>query len=146
MQTLPDFTLKNQFGETFNSNSLKGKPCVIYFYPKDDTPGCTAEACTFRDNFQAFADKGVEVVGISKDSVESHKKFAEKYKIPFQLLADTRGLVTKMFTVKGNLFGLIPGRETFIFDEKGELIHRFNSQFNATQHVKEALEKLGIKN
>jgi peroxiredoxin Q/BCP len=142
MEKLPDFILKNQDGETLKSSELLGNPCVIYFYPKDDTPGCTAEACSFRDNFETFENAGVRVIGISRDSVEQHKKFATKYKLPFNLLSDNKGIVSKMFKVKGNLFGLIPGRETFVFDAQGKLIHRFNSQFNAEKHVEEAMKKI----
>jgi len=144
MHKIPDFTLKNQDGKAVNTQQIIGKPAVIYFYPKNDTPGCTAEACSFRDNFEAFVESGVQVFGISADSTESHKAFKAKYRLPFDLLSDKDGIVKKMFGVKGNLFGLISGRETFIFDAEGKLVHQFNSQFNATQHVKEALKALKI--
>jgi len=112
---------------------------VVYFYPKDDTPGCTAEACSFRDQFADFQDLGAQIVGISSDSVQSHKNFKEKHQLPYILLADTAGEVRKAFGVKGTLFGLVPGRVTFIFDKKGKLIHEFSSQINVLKHVQEAV-------
>jgi peroxiredoxin Q/BCP len=112
---------------------------VIYFYPKDDTPGCTKEACSFRDNYQEFTDAGVTVIGISADDVESHKKFADKYNLPYTLLSDTDNKVRKLFGVKGDLFGLIPGRVTFVVDKNGVIRHVFNSQMNAEKHITESL-------
>lgn len=142
----PNFELLDQDGKTFNSNTLIGREiAVIYFYPKDDTPGCTKEACSFRDNFEAFTDAGVKVIGISADDVDSHKKFAEKYKLPYTLLSDTDNKVRKLFGVKGDLFGLIPGRVTFVVDKNGVIRHVFNSQMNAEKHITEslaAIEKL----
>jgi len=138
---LPSITLKNQDGEIVNI-ATESKAKVVYFYPKDDTPGCTLEACSFRDQFSAFEDVGALVFGISRDSVASHKKFANKNRLNFQLLSDPKGEAEKAFKVSRNLFGLIPGRVTFIFNAKGELIHKFNSAMMATKHVKEALAAL----
>lgn len=137
--SLPKFTATNQDGETFTSEILKGKPTVIYFYPKNFTPGCTQEACSFRDSYQDFQDLGAEVVGISGDTVASHIKFASKYNLPFTLLADTNKKIRKKFGVKSSLLGLLPGRETFVFDASGALVFRFNS-LAAAPHIEKALK------
>ena len=141
---IPAFSLQDDKGNEFNSESLKGNPSVVYFYPKDETAGCRAQACSFRDSFEDFEEKGIKVIGISSDSVQSHAKFKEHHRLPFTLLADTKKRVRNMFGIKGNMFGLIPGRETFVFDAAGKLIHKFESQVNVTKHVKEALSALGI--
>jgi peroxiredoxin Q/BCP len=141
--TLPDFELLNQNNEMISSADIIGKSAlVIYFYPKDDTPGCTAEACAFRDQFEDFADAGVRVFGISADSVASHKQFAEKYQLSFDLLSDPDNKVRKKFGVPRSMFGLLPGRVTYIFNKEGKLIHQFNSQLNAKKHITEALAAL----
>jgi peroxiredoxin Q/BCP len=115
---------------------------VIYFYPKDDTPGCTKEACSFRDSYEEFTDRNVKVIGISADDVESHKNFAKKYNLPFTLLADTKNEVRKLFGVKSNMLGLIPGRVTYVVNTGGEIIYIFDSQLKATKHISEALAAL----
>jgi len=135
----PAFTLKDQHGATVSLADFNGrKNVVVYFYPKDDTPGCTKESCSFRDQYTAFTDIGAEVLGISSDSEQSHKKFAEKYRLPFPLLADAGGAVRKQFKVPKSL-GLLPGRVTFVIDKQGVIRHVFNSQLNATKHVDEAI-------
>lgn len=145
MNKIPEFELLDQHGELWKSADHAGKKAlVIYFYPKDDTPGCTKEACAFRDSFEVFTDNNVLVVGISSDNVESHLNFAKKYQLPFTLLSDTDQAIRKLFGVKGNLFGVIPGRETFVFNEQGRLVHRFRSQLNAEKHIDEAIEALNI--
>ncbi|MFP4471869.1 MAG: peroxiredoxin [Bacteroidales bacterium] len=136
---MPHFTLKDQHGNTFDSNEKTGqKNLVVYFYPKDDTPGCTKEACSFRDQFGDFTDLGAEVVGISADSVASHKRFAEKHRLPFRLLSDPGNKVRKQFGVPTDFLGLLPGRVTYIIDKQGVVQHIFKSQFNAEKHVDEA--------
>jgi peroxiredoxin Q/BCP len=140
---LPTFSLQDQNNNTFNSVNYIGKPLVIYFYPKDDTPGCTKEACKFRDDFESFTDLGALVVGISADSAESHKKFEEKYNLPFILLADTKNEVRKLFGVPNNLF-FIPGRVTYVIDKNGTVQYIFNSQLSAEKHIENALQKLKI--
>ncbi len=141
--TIPTFTLKNQNGDNFDIEKYRGKtPMVIYFYPKDDTPGCTKEACSFRDEFEVFSDLNVEVIGISSDDVASHKKFAEKYRLPFTLLADTKKEVQKLFGVPKNFLGLIPGRVTYIVSKNGKIKYIFNSFSNAEQHIIEAKKAL----
>ncbi len=141
--TVPSFKLKNQFGESVDMSRFIGKTkMIIYFYPKDDTPGCTKEACSFRDHFEVFREKGIEVFGISADSVTSHLNFAKKHRLSFTLLSDEKNVVRKMFGVPSDLLGLLPGRVTYIVDESGKIIHVFNSQFNVGKHVSEALHKL----
>tara|TARA_B100000949_G_scaffold62094_1_gene55148 strand:+ start:306 stop:746 length:441 start_codon:yes stop_codon:yes gene_type:complete len=138
--TLPKFTLTNQEGEEVSSVSWVGNsPVLIYFYPKDFTPGCTREACGFRDHYEDFSDKGIKVVGISSDSNTSHQKFAQKHQLPFTLLSDPDGKVRKLFHVKSTLLGILPGRETFLFDKEGKLTFKFRS-ISGDSHVKEALK------
>jgi peroxiredoxin Q/BCP len=138
-QTAPDFTLQDQHGEAVSLVGFRGeKPVVLFFYPKDDTPGCTAEACTFRDRFEAFTEAGVEVLGISSDTPESHRRFADKHGLPFRLLSDPGGAVRKAYGVP-SILGLLPGRVSFAIDRDGIVRHVFNSQFNPTRHVAEAL-------
>src|SRR6266850_1604776 len=117
------------------------KAVVLYFYPKDDTPGCTAEACSFRDSYEDFQDAGAEVIGVSSDSGASHAKFAKRHELPFTLLSDAKGEVRKKYGVPATM-GLLPGRVTFVIDRKGIVRHVFNSQLQATRHVQEALAAL----
>ncbi len=141
--TIPAFILKDQNNTNFDIEKFRGKkPMVIYFYPKDDTPGCTKEACSFRDEFEVFSDLNVEVIGISSDDVASHKKFAEKYHLPFTLLADTKKKVRKLFGVPNSLLGLIPGRVTYVINKNGIIVHIFDSQFGAEKHITESLSIL----
>lgn len=140
---VPVFKLQDQNGDWFDLSLFKGNTAmVIYFYPKDDTPGCTKEACSFRDSYEAFTDKNIKVIGISADDVESHKNFADKYNLPFTLLADTENEVRNLFGVKPNAFGLIPGRVTYVVDKKGEVIFMYQSQFQAKKHIEEALKAI----
>jgi peroxiredoxin Q/BCP len=138
----PDFSLKDQKGEVVRLSDFRGKKAVVlYFYPKDDTPGCTTEACTFRDDFKDFAGAGAEVLGVSADSPESHKRFDAKHRLPFRLLSDPEGEVRKAYGVSSTL-GLLPGRVTFVIDKAGVVRHVFSSQFRPKKHVEEALEIL----
>jgi peroxiredoxin Q/BCP len=140
---IPEFVLLDQNGKQFDINSVLGKKnLVIYFYPKDDTPGCTKEACTFRDSYEEFKDVDAEVIGISSDGVESHKKFAEKYGLTFTLLSDTDGKLRKRFGVPTNMLGILPGRVTYVVDKTGTVVFIFNSQTNSEQHITEALDAL----
>lgn len=135
----PSFSLYNQHGKKVTLDSLiKNKILVLYFYPKDDTPGCTAEACKFRDEYEVFKDNGAEVVGISSDSKESHIKFIKNHNLPFQLLSDEGGRIRKKYGVSKTL-GLIPGRVTYIIDSDALIVHIFNSQFNPKKHIEEAI-------
>jgi peroxiredoxin Q/BCP len=138
----PDFTLDDQDGRPVSLSDFRGrKNVVVYFYPKDDTPGCTKESCAFRDHYEAFRDAGAEVIGISSDSPASHKAFAEKHRLPFRLLADVDGKVRAAFGVPRTA-GLLPGRVTYVIDREGVIRHAFNSQLAATRHVDEAIEVL----
>jgi peroxiredoxin Q/BCP len=138
--SIPTFTLPDQNGNLFDINSVLGKKnLVIYFYPKDDSPGCTAQACSFRDQFEVFKEADAVIIGISGQSVESHKEFAEKHRLSFTLLSDEGNKIRKQFGVPSDLLGLLPGRVTFVADKKGKVIYVFNSQTQATKHVDEAL-------
>lgn len=138
---MPEFEVVDQDGKMVKSEDLTGKKTIIYFYPKDNTSGCTAEACSLRDNYQALQAKGYNVVGVSKDSVASHKKFAEKYELPFTLLADTSTQLLQTFGAWGEkkmygktVMGTI--RKTFIFDENGiltEIIEKVDTKNHADQ-------------
>ena len=135
----PEFDLTDAAGKRVKLSDFRGKRnVVLYFYPKDDTPGCTKEACSFRDNYQVFTDAGAEVIGISSDDGASHQKFTEKFHLPFTLVSDTGGSVRKRYGVPATL-GLLPGRVTFVIDRDGIVRHVFNSQLQATKHVDEAL-------
>jgi peroxiredoxin Q/BCP len=135
----PEFDLTDAAGKRVRLADFRGKRnVVLYFYPKDDTPGCTKEACSFRDNYQDFTDAGAEVIGVSSDDGASHQKFTEKFKLPFTLVSDTGGAVRKRYGVPATL-GLLPGRVTFVIDRDGIVRHVFNSQLQATKHVDEAL-------
>jgi thioredoxin-dependent peroxiredoxin len=134
----PDFVLPDQDGNEVRLADLRGRWVVVYFYPADDTPGCTAESCSFRDSHEDFVDAGAVVVGISGDSVESHRAFAAKHRLPFTLLADTEGEVRRSFGVSKS-FGLLPGRETYVIDPEGIVRKVFSSQFRPTRHIDEAL-------
>lgn len=142
---LPHFILSDENHNPVDISSLTGKYLVLYFYPKDDTPGCTKEACSFRDSFGELVDAGAVVFGVSSDSPRSHLEFKEKYSIPYSLLADTNGEFRKLLGVPSNLLGLIPGRVTYIFNPEGYLIHVFDSQFSPERHVKEALKIIRSK-
>jgi peroxiredoxin Q/BCP len=141
-QAAPDFALSNAEGKTVKLSDFRGKKVVVvYFYPKDETPGCTTEACTFRDKYEELKAAGAEVIGISSDSAESHKKFAEHRKLPFILLADTDGKVRKDWGVP-NTMGVIPGRVTYVIDKDGVVRLMFNSMTDAAKHVSEAVKEV----
>jgi thioredoxin-dependent peroxiredoxin len=142
----PDFTLPTQkAGEPFHLHDILGKSAVvIYFYPKDDTPGCTAEACSFRDSYEVFKDAGAEVIGISTDSTQSHQQFASKYNLPFILLSDKGGVVQDLYGVpaishQGMTFA---SRVTYVIDKQGVVKSIFADLPSATQHAADALKTL----
>lgn len=137
---LPHFILHDENHQPINIASLKGRFLILYFYPKDDTPGCIKEACSFRDAFQDLVDAGAIVYGVSNDTPDSHAQFKEKYRLPFSLLSDTAGELRKLLGVPSDLFGLLPGRVTYIFNPEGRLVEVFKSQLSPEKHVKEALE------
>ncbi len=136
----PDFQLPSQTGEPVRLSSFFGSSeVVLYFYPKDNTPGCTTEAKAFRDNYEVFKDMGAEVIGVSSDSVDSHRDFVSQCSLPFVLLSDSGGKVRKTYGVPSSL-GLIPGRVSFVIDKAGTIRHVFNSQMNPAKHVGEAVK------
>jgi thioredoxin-dependent peroxiredoxin len=138
----PDFTLPSQAGEMVSLKDFFGRnPVVLFFYPKDDSPGCTREVCAFRDNFEEFRNLDVQVIGISSDSVESHRNFAVKYDLSFPLLSDGGGNIRRLYGVP-KTFGLFPGRVTYVIDKEGVVGHVFASQLNVERHVQEALTAL----
>jgi peroxiredoxin Q/BCP len=137
---LPHFILNDENHQPIDISGLKGKFLVIYFYPKDDTPGCVKEACSFRDAFQELVDAGAMVYGVSSDRPDTHAQFKAKYRLPFSLLSDTAGELRKLLGVPSDLFGLIPGRVTYVFNPEGRLIKEFKSQLSPESHVKEALK------
>ncbi len=138
----PDFSLESQSGQKVGLRDFLGKEeLILYFYPKDDTPGCTVEAKAFRDSYEAFREEGADVIGISSDSVGSHQAFAAKCELPFTILSDEGGKVRKLYGVPSSM-GLFPGRVTYVIDTKGVVRHVFNSQFNPSKHVDEALRVL----
>jgi peroxiredoxin Q/BCP len=145
----PSFKLKNQDGKTISLSDFKGKPVVLYFYPKDDTSGCTKEACNFRDEFPKFGKMKAEIIGVSADSVESHKKFAQKYKLPFNLLSDEKKEVLEKYGVwqEKSMYGkkyMGIVRSTFIIDGAGKISNIFPKVKvdNHNQEVMEALKEL----
>jgi thioredoxin-dependent peroxiredoxin len=144
----PDFTLPSQMGDNVTLSEYFGKKnIVLYFYPKDETTGCTKEACAFRDSYEVFTELGAEVLGVSGQSVESHKSFATHHGLPFLLLADVGDKVRKLYGVPASM-GFIPGRVTYIIDKKGFVRHIFNSQTHPEKHIQEAtqaLEKLNAE-
>ncbi|MBM6500464.1 peroxiredoxin [Flavobacterium macrobrachii] len=138
---LPNFKAKDTNGNLFDSQDYTGKQAlVIYFYPKDETKVCTAQACSFRDNYEEFKDLGAEIIGISADSVQSHIKFKSKFNLPFILLSDNDKKLRKLFGVE-NDFLIIPGRQTFVVDKNGFIIMVFNSM-SGTIHIEKALKVL----
>ena len=137
--TAPDFTLPAQSGDLVRLKDRLGhRVVVLYFYPRDDTRGCTAEACAFRDSHEVFAEAGAEVIGVSSDSVSRHAAFAGRHELPFTLLSDQGGRVRRLYGVPAAL-GLLPGRVTFVIDRQGVVRHVFNSMTNIAQHVSDAL-------
>ena len=138
----PDFTLPSQSGASVSLKDFLGKrPVVLFFYPRDDTPGCTRQACAIRDEFEEFGKLDAEVIGISSDSVASHERFAGRHDLPFTLLSDEGGGVRRLYGVP-NTFGLFPGRVTYVIDAVGVVRHVFSSQLGVTRHVEEALGAL----
>ncbi|MDI5898214.1 peroxiredoxin [Flavobacterium sp. LB2P84] len=140
--TIPNFKAKDANGNDFDSQNIVGKkPLVIYFYPKDNTPGCTTEACSFRDQYEDFTALGAEVIGISSDSVSSHQQFSTQFKLPFILLSDNDKKIKNLFGVPSGLFGLLPGRVTYVTDKNGVIQMIFDSIL-AAKHIPKALQAI----
>jgi len=138
----PDFSLQTATGEIFRlSEMLRENNVVLYYYREDDTRGCTAQACSFRDQYEVFRESNAEVVGISSDDVESHQQFSAKHRLPFTLLSDSKGEVRKLYRVP-RTFGIVPGRVTYLIDKAGIVRYAFNSQLKPLEHVSGTLEIL----
>jgi peroxiredoxin Q/BCP len=145
-QKAPAFSGKNQNGTVISLDDFKGKPVVLYFYPKDDTPGCTKEACSFRDAYQDILDLGAAIIGVSRDTVEKHKKFADKYDLPFNLLADEDGTATESYGVwvEKSMYGkkyMGIQRATYLIDQKGH-IHQSWPKVSIANHCNEVIDGL----
>lgn len=145
----PDFTAKNQDGDNVNLADFRGQRVVLYFYPKDDTPGCTKEACSFRDADDVYAAKNIKVLGVSTDDEKSHQKFISKFNLPFALLADTDKKIVNDYGVYGekNMYGkkyMGVSRKTFLIDEAGKIKKIFN-KVNVSEHAAEVLKAFGEK-
>jgi peroxiredoxin Q/BCP len=135
----PDFTLPSQSGDEVRLfDRLGDRVVVLYFYPKDNTSGCTAEACAFRDSYETFTDAGAEVIGVSSDSSDRHAAFAGRHNLPFTLLSDRGGRIRKSYGVP-SVLGVVPGRVTYVIDRTGTVRHVFSSMMNIDQHVSDAL-------
>ena len=138
----PDFSLPSQTGALVSLSSFREKKSVVlYFYPKDFTPGCTQESCAFRDQYEIFQQTGAEVIGVSGDSPDSHKRFAQEHRLPFLLLSDADGKAQKLYGIS-KFLGLVPGRVTFVIDKKGVIRHIFSSLFKPERHIEESLSIL----
>ena len=138
----PEFTLRSSAGAAVNLADFRGKAeVVLFFYPKDNSPACTIEACSFRDRYEDFRDAGAEVIGVSGDSLDSHKRFSRALSLPFVLLSDADGAVRARYGVPKTL-GLFPGRTTFLIDKEGIIRHVFSAQFLPHKHVPEMLDVL----
>ena len=138
-QEAPDFEKEAHSGENIRLSQYKGsKAVVLYFYPKDETPGCTVEACSFRDSYEDFVNAGAVVIGVSQDSNDAHRSFAQNHRLPFLLVSDKDKALQQAYGVPKTL-GLLPGRATFVINTDGKIAHVFNSQFRAKKHVEEAL-------
>jgi thioredoxin-dependent peroxiredoxin len=136
----PDFDKTTHDGERVNLASLRGeKAVVLYFYPKDETPGCTAEACSFRDSYEDFVEAGAVVIGVSADSDKSHEQFAAHHRLPFKLISDKDGDLRRRYKIPTKMLGIIPGRVSYVIDKQGKIAHVFNSMLQAKRHVSEAL-------
>jgi len=147
--TAPDFSGKDQDGKTISLADYKGKKVILYFYPKDDTPGCTAEACNLRDNYQILLSGGFAIIGVSPDNEKSHAKFSTKYTLPFSLIADPYSSIIKKYGVWGekNMYGksyMGVLRTTYVIDEQGKIIKAI-TKVDTQNHTQQILTELGIK-
>ncbi len=137
-QPAPDWQLPDTSGQLVSLQQFRGQWVVLYFYPKDDTPGCTAEACAFRDSYEEFQNAGAVVIGVSGDDTPSHERFKSKYNLPFILVSDANNQLRRAYGVPAT-FGLIPGRVTYVIDPEGIVRLVFDSQFDFRAHVDKAL-------
>jgi thioredoxin-dependent peroxiredoxin len=138
----PDFTLPRSNGELMSLSDFRERSAVVlFFYPRDQSPACTTEACSFRDSYEVFRERGAEVIGVSADSALSHARFAARFRLPFVLLTDSDGSVRERYGV-AKTFGIFPGRATYLIDRHGVIRHIFSSQFLPLRHVSSALSVL----
>lgn len=142
--TAPSFTVKDTNGNTVSLSDYAGKTVVLYFYPKDDTPGCTKQACSFRDNYQQYLDKGITVFGVSMDDEASHQLFTQKFDLPFPLLADTDGAITKAYDVEGDMNGVrYAKRVTYVIGSDGK-ISQVYATVQTDTHATDVLADIGV--
>ncbi len=139
--TAPSFTVKDTNGNTVSLSDYTGKTVVLYFYPKDDTPGCTKEACSFRDNYSAYQGKDIAVFGVSMDDETSHQAFTQKFSLPFPLLADSEGVLTRAYDVDG---GGYAKRVTYVIDGTGQIIKAYDGTVKTETHATDILAELGL--
>ena len=140
----PEFNLYDEKRKFITEEDINGKWSVIFFYPKDESPGCTLQSCSFRDKYEEFNNLGVQIFGVSSDSVSSHKKFKEKYNLQYSLLSDKGGILAERLKLKKNL-GFLPARVTLIVDPKGIIIYAHTSQLGVTGHVRKALKEIKVR-
>uniref|UniRef100_A0A7I4CTM5 thioredoxin-dependent peroxiredoxin n=1 Tax=Physcomitrium patens TaxID=3218 RepID=A0A7I4CTM5_PHYPA len=139
---LPPLSLKDQDGREIKLSKFRGRPLILYFYPANETPGCTKQACSFRDSYEDYRKLGATVVGVSGDSPESHKAFKAKYNLPYTLLSDEGNKVRKAFGVPADFFGALAGRQTYVVNRQGIITLIYNNQFQPEKHVPETLKVL----
>ena len=140
----PEFNLYDEKRKFITEEDINGKWSVIFFYPKDESPGCTLQSCSFRDKYEEFNNLGVQIFGVYSDSVSSHKKFKEKHNLQYSLLSDKGGILAERLKLKKNL-GFLPARVTLIVDPKGIIIYAHTSQLGVTGHVRKALKEIKVR-
>ena len=140
----PEFNLYDEKRELITREDINGKWSVIFFYPKDESPGCTLQSCSFRDKYEEFNNLGVQIFGVSSDSVSSHKKFKEKHNLQYSLLSDKGGILAERLKLKKNL-GFLPARVTLIVNPEGIIIYAHTSQLGVTAHVRKALKEIKVR-
>ena len=140
---LPNFSCLNDEGDLVTSQDIEGKWTVIFFYPKDDSPGCTLQSCSFRDQYEQFTKKGVLLYGVSSDSTSSHRNFKKRYNLQYSLLSDRNNKLAKSLKLKRN-FGFLNARVTFVINPEGYITYSYTSQLGVTGHVKKALKAIKI--
>ena len=140
----PEFNLYDEKRKIITEEDINGKWSVIFFYPKDESPGCTLQSCSFRDKYEEFNNLGVQIFGVSSDSVSSHKKFKEKHNLQYSLLSDKGGILAECLKLKKNL-GFLPARVTLIVNPEGIIIYAHTSQLGVTAHVRKALKEIKVR-
>ena len=140
----PEFNLYDEKRKIITEEEINGKWSVIFFYPKDESPGCTLQSCSFRDKYEEFNNLGIQIFGVSSDSVSSHKKFKEKHNLQYSLLSDKRGILAESLKLKKNL-GFLPARVTLIVNPEGIIIYAHTSQLGVTGHVRKALKEIKVR-